>query len=122
MKHGTQITRGIAASVRGWLALLYLNHAAYRAWLARGPPTENPAGWMVSAGNMLAWSLAFISAAIGTFITIGKLPAINRRAVAFMAAAASLAAVPCIREFISADEYLDTVGIWSSEQLRCLQE
>ena len=51
----------ITKSILRWVLLLtaiifffiYLNGAFYRAWLASGPPTDNPEGWLFSAGNYL---------------------------------------------------------------------
>ena len=100
--------------------LLYLNSAFYRAWLAGGPPTPNPAGWLFSAGNFLSWALAFLSAGIGMFMIIGKYPPISRTAAMFLVLASILGVFPTFRTFIATDRCLDDGGKWSDNELRCL--
>jgi len=104
------------------LFLVYLNSAVYRAWLAGGPPTPNPEGWLFSSGNYLSWSLAFLSAGIGMFILIGRLPLLNRVAVAFLILAGILGIFPSARVFVATDSCLDSGGKWSAQELRCLHE
>jgi hypothetical protein len=104
------------------LCLIYLNSAAYRAWLAGGPPTPNPEGWLFSAGNYLSWALAFLSAGIGLFSLIGRLPALSKVAVAFLLLSGILAVVPSAREFLAKDSCLDAGGKWSALELRCAYE
>ena len=104
------------------LFLVYLNHAMARAWLAGGPPTSNPEGWLFSAGNFLSCSLASLSAGIGMFVFIGKLPSISRVAVAFLIVAFVLGVSPSAREFVATDRCLDAGGKWSALELRCLYE
>ena len=104
------------------LCLIYLNSAAYRAWLSGGPPTPNPEGWLFSAGNYLAWALAFLCAGIGLFSLIGRLPALGKVAVAFLLLSVILAVVPSAREFLAKDSCLDAGGKWSALELRCAYE
>lgn len=111
-----------------WLSLiagivmfaLYLNSAAYRAWVAGGPPTPNPEGWLFSAWN--AWSFACLSGGIGAFIAVGKLPALSKVGVAFLLLAVALWLFPFGREFVASDACLDGGGKWSAPELRCLHE
>lgn len=104
------------------LFLVYLNHAMARAWLAGGPPTPNPEGWLFSAGNFLSWSLASLSAGIGMFILVGKLPSLSKVAIAFLIVAGVLGVFPSVREFVATDRCLDSGGKWSALELRCLYE
>jgi len=116
-------------SVR-WLALLsgmaffliYLNSAAYRAWLAGGPPTPNPEGWLFSAWNFLSWSFAFLFGGIGVFIVIGRFPPVSKVAVIFLVLSAILGVVPFAREFLAQDACLDSGGKWSTQELKCINE
>lgn len=122
MKIGRAIFRWSLLLAAIALCLIYLKSAAYRAWLAGGPPTPNPEGWLFSAGNYLSWALAFLSAGIGLFSLIGRLPALSKVAVAFLLLAGVLAVVPSAREFLAKDSCLDAGGKWSALELRCVYE
>ena len=122
MKIGRAIFRWSLLLAAIVLFLIYLNSAAYRAWLAGGPPTPNPEGWLFSAGNYLSWALAFLSAGIGFFLLIGRLPALSKVAVAFLLLSIVLAVVPSAREFLAKDSCLDAGGKWSARELRCAYE
>ena len=122
MKTGKEIFRWLLLLGAIVLFLIYLNSAAYRAWLASGPPTPNPEGWLFSAGNYLAWSMAFLSASIGLFRLIGRLPALSKAAIAFLLLAGVLSVVPSTREFLAKDSCLDAGGKWSALELRCAYE
>ena len=100
--------------------LLYLNNAFYRAWIAGGPPTPNPEGWLFSAGNLLSWSLAFLCAGIGIFLLIGRYPPISRIAALFLVLAGILVIFPSCRTFIATDRCLDDGGKWVPKELRCV--
>ena len=104
------------------LFLIYLNHAMARAWLASGPPTPNPDGWLFSAGNFLSWSLASLIAGIGMFILIGKLPSLSKVAIAFLVVAFVLGVFPSARVFVATDRCLDAGGKCSALELRCFYE
>jgi fluoride ion exporter CrcB/FEX len=101
------------------LFFIYLNHAMARAWLSYGPPTENPEGWLFSAGNFLSWSLASLCAGVGLFILLGKLPSISKVAIALIIFAGILGIFPTIRTFVATDRCLDAGGKWSPLELRC---
>jgi hypothetical protein len=105
-----------------FLFLSYLNSAVFRAWVAGGPPTSSPEGWLFSAGNHLSWSLASLTAGIGLFILVGKLPSLSKVAIVFLIVASILGAVPSARVFIATDSCLDAGGKWSASELRCLYE
>ncbi|WP_024300014.1 hypothetical protein [Methylomicrobium lacus] len=104
------------------LFIVYLNSAFYRAWLAGGPPTPNPEGWLFSAGNFLSWALAFLSAGVGVFLLIGSLPSLSRAAVVLLILASILGIIPSIREYLASDSCLDAGGKWSALELRCVHE
>ena len=99
--------------------LLLLNSAIFRAWVAGGPPNDNPTGWVFSAWNYTAWSGAAFLAGLGSFLLL-RLPRPTRLGVACMAVAAVLAAVPWFREFVATDICLDSGGRWSGPELRCI--
>jgi hypothetical protein len=102
--------------------LLYLNGAAYRAWLSGGPPTSNPEGWLFSAWNFLSWSLAFLSAGMGAFFVLGKWPRRSTFGLSWLVLTLVLWAVPHIREFLASDACLDAGGRWDARKLRCTHE
>jgi len=102
--------------------LIYLNSAFYRAWVAGGPPTDNPTGWLFSAGNYLSWAFAFLSSGIGAFILISKLPSLSKAALIFIALSIMLGIFPSAREFVATDACLDSGGKWLSSELRCTHE
>ncbi len=102
--------------------LIYLNSAFYRAWVAGGPPTDNPEGWLFSAGNYLSWALAFLTSGIGVFALISKLPSLSRVALVFIALSIILGIFPSAREFVASDVCLDSGGKWLSSELRCIHE
>lgn len=116
MKIGRAIFRWSVLLAAIALCLIYVNSAAYRAWLAGGPPTPNPEGWLFSAGNYLSWALAFLSVGIGLFLLIGRLPAVSKIAVAFLLLSGILAVVPSAREFVAKGSCLDAGGKRSARE------
>jgi hypothetical protein len=98
--------------------LVLLNGAIFRAWVAGGPPNDNPTGWMFSAWNYVCWSAAAFTAGLGLFLLL-RLPRPTKIALACLAVAALLASVPWLREFIATDICLDSGGRWASQELRC---
>ena len=97
---------------------LQLNGAVTAAWLAGGPPTPNPEGWLFVAGNRLAWSIASFLAGFSLFFLLRSGRLANRYAVVALVIAVLLTAFPYIREFIASDACLDSGGQWSD--LRCV--
>ena len=112
------ITRWIVLLAGIFFALLLLNGAVFRAWVAGGPPNDNPAGWVFSAWNYLSWSAAALLAGLSLFFLL-RLPRPTKLAVLCLGAAARLAVAPWIREFIATDICLDSGGQWSAQELRC---
>ena len=106
-------------TVRWFLLLLGI---AYRAWLAGGPPTPNPEGWLSSASNYLSWSLACLSVGVGVFLLMGRFPWLSKMAIKFLATAMVLAILPAAREFLAVESCLDARGKWLYEELRCVYE
>ena len=101
------------------LGLLYLNGAVFRAWVAGGPPNDNPSGWLFSAGNYLFWSISAILAGVSFFMLLNSARPVSKFAVALLVLALGLAAFPLLREFVAADQCLDNGGQWSETELRC---
>ena len=100
--------------------LLYLNSAAYRAWVSGGPPSDNPEGWLFSAGNYLAWSFAFLFAGMGLFILIGRVPVVSKVSIVLLVVSAAFGVFPHAREFFVQDSCLDAGGKWEEKELRCV--
>ena len=94
------------------LGLLQLNGAIAAAWLAGGPPTPNPEGWLFVAGNRLAWAAASFLAAFGLFFLLRHVRPIGRYAIAALVVALLLSAFPYFREFVASDACLDSGGRW----------
>ena len=122
MRAISTILRWILLLVGIAMFLLNLKSAAYRAWLAGGPPTPNPEGWLFSAWNYLSWSLAFLSSGIGVFLALGGRPRLIRVGIALLALAIAFWAFPHIREFVAKDACLDAGGKWTGKELRCTYE
>jgi hypothetical protein len=118
----------VARTLLRWLALVsfsvfglvLLNGAVFRAWIAGGPPNDNHEGWIFSAGNYLAWSLASVLLGIGLFLLLRPGRILARIAVVLLCVSALLAAFPLAREFMATDSCLDSGGEWSQVELRCL--
>jgi len=108
----TALLAGIA------FGLLLLNGAIFRAWVAGGPPNDNPVGWVFSAWNYVAWSASALLAGIGFFLLL-RLSRTPKLAVFCLVISALLASVPWLREFVATDICLDSGGRWSSQELRC---
>ena len=51
------LTRWILLLAGFAAALALLNGAVFRAWIDGDPPNGNPAGWLFSAWNYVAWSV-----------------------------------------------------------------
>lgn len=117
-------------TVLRWLLLLggigmfvvYLNGAAFRAWVSGGPPTPNPEGWLFSAWNFSSWSFAFLSAGIGAFLVLGKWPRRSPLGLSCFLLAILLWAIPHVREFLASDVCLDAGRRWNARELRCEHE
>lgn len=97
---------------------LQLNGAVFAAWVADGPPTPNPEGWLFVAGNRLAWTAASFLAGVSLFVLLRRGRPASRYAVAALVAAVLLTAYPYVREFMASDACLDSGGRWSD--LRCV--
>ncbi len=97
--------------------LLQLNGAVAAAWLAGGPPTPNPEGWLFVAGNRLAWAAAAFLAAFGLFFLLRSKRPVSRYAIAMLVAALLLTTFPYVREYAASNACLDSGGQWSD--LRC---
>ena len=83
--------------------LVQLNGAAFSAWVAGGPPSSNPEGWLFVAGNRLVWAAASFLAGVGLFVLLRRNRAASRYAVVALVAAVLLTLFPYFREFIASD-------------------
>ena len=109
----------VAALIAGVAyGLLLLNAALFRFWVAGGPPSENPAGWLFSAWSHLSWSGASVLAGIGIFLLLRR-PRTGLGAALVLGLSAALALLPYAREFVAQDACLDGGGSWSEGELRC---
>jgi hypothetical protein len=102
------------------MGLVLLNSAIFRAWVAGGPPNDNPEGWLFSAGNVLVWSLASLLFGIGFFVLLRPRQTISKVAATLIGISLLLAVFPVAREFVAQDACLDSGGQWSKSELRCV--
>ena len=72
------LARWVALLVCVALALLYLNSAAYSAWLSGGPPTAIPQAWAHRALAHLCYSVAALLVGLALFRGIRSMPRIDR--------------------------------------------
>lgn len=119
MSKAKTISRWLVLAGANAVALVYLNSAIYRAWLAGGPPNSNPEGWLFSSINYLFAAVAFVIGGIAAFRLIGHLPSLHKSSVILFGIAALVGIIPVAREFIAVDICLDAGGRWSKPELRC---
>ena len=119
----------LARAVLKWAALLaligvgllYLNGAAFSAWMSGGPPNPHPVGWGRRALGQLCFSLSAFVAASGSFVLIGKLPSLSKAGISLLIAAVALAAAPYVGRVVVAASCVDNGGQWSNLTLECEQ-
>ena len=99
--------------------VLYLNGAAFSAWVAGGPPNEHPLGWERRALGQLSFSVASFALAFGSRKLVIALPAWRRLPVALVLVGLAFAAAPYVGRFILQDQCLDRGGKWSNLTLEC---
>ena len=100
--------------------LVLLNGAAARAWLAGGPPTPNPAGWLFSSGNFLLLGIAFICGGTAFFLLLKQSHLRSRTGVALLLLSLAFGVSPYARELLAQDRCLDSGGRWERGELRCV--
>jgi hypothetical protein len=103
------------------MAMVLLNSALYRAWIAGGPPSDNPEGWLFSAWTSFGCAVSAALIGVGLFLALRKRP-LSKAAIVLLATAVLLAMAPSICEFIATDRCLDGGGKWSNAELRCVHE
>ena len=104
------------------VALLYLNSAAYSAWVSGGPPNPYPIGWSRRALGHLSFSAAALFLGIGLFCVIPTFPKIRHRTLALLAIGLFLIAAPYIGRLVLTDRCLDQGGSWSNQTIQCSNE
>ena len=105
-----------------YLAYLYLNSAAYSAWVSGGPPNPYPIGWSRRALGHLFFSAAALFLGIGLFRGILTFPKVGRGAIVLLALGLLLIAAPYIGRFVLTDRCLDQGGSWSNQTIQCSNE
>jgi hypothetical protein len=103
------------------IGLLYLNGAAFSAWMSGGPPNPHPVGWGRRAIGQLCFSLSAFVAASGGFLFIGKLPSLSKAGLSLLIAAVALAAAPYVGRAVVAASCVDNGGQWRNLTLECEQ-
>ena len=122
MRPSKRLIRWLALSAGvGW-GVLMLNSAAYRAWVATGPPNPNSGGWLFSALTALTSGALYIVLGFAVFVALRPSGAPRTLTLALFLTVAVLAVLPSIREFFAKDGCLDAGGQWSHSELRCLHE
>jgi hypothetical protein len=103
-----------------FLCLAYLNGAFFSAWVASGPPNDNPLGWQRRSLGQLAFSLAALLLSVGSYKLASRLPKWSYSALVTLLLGICVALSPYIGRFILQDSCLDQGGKWSSDQLICI--
>lgn len=120
--------RSITQRVAAWvvcigfalLSLAYLNGAFFSAWVASGPPNDNPLGWERRALGQLGFCLACMLLSVGSFGLVSKLPRWPTWAVVVIAVGLFTGVSPYVGRFLLQDACLDRGGSWSHDQLVCV--
>ena len=100
-------------------ALIYLNSAAYSAWISGGPPNDYPEAWAHRSLVHVCYAAAAVLGALAAFRSIRRFPRLGALTVCFGIAALLLLAVGDVREFFAVDACLDRGGSWAYEEFRC---
>jgi hypothetical protein len=103
------------------VAAIYLNSAAFSAWVASGPPTPFPEVWAQRSLAHACTAASILLAGISSFLAIKAFPRIGWIPILFGFLAIALAAVPVGREFMLIDSCLDSGGRWDEQEFRCRQ-
>lgn len=104
------------------LALLYLNNALYKLWLAGGPPTPHPIGWLRSAFGYFCFSAASMLLGMGLYRIIPRFKHPDRLGIALATTGLLLFATPFIARFVLVDICLDRGGSWNKLTIQCSDE
>ncbi len=116
---------GIAHRVGRWAALaacilvamLYLNSAAYSAWLSSGPRTDVPAWWLHRSFAHLCFAGVALALGVAVFLAFRALRV--TRASIVPAVALLLLVMPRVRSFLLVDRCLDSGGRWDAATFSC---
>ena len=100
-------------------AALYLNSAAFSAWVSGGPPTPYPEAWGQRALLHLCLSGVFLFGGIFIFRIIKTFPSFRRFTIVLIIVSVLLLCIPYIRAFIKSDACLDSGGRWNSLEFKC---
>jgi hypothetical protein len=103
-----------------FLSLAYFNGAFFSAWVAGGPPNDNPLGWERRALGQLAFSVAALVLSVASYRLVSRLPKFSRSAVAMTLIGVLVALSPYLGRFILQDKCLDNGGRWSNDHLICV--
>jgi hypothetical protein len=101
------------------VAALYLNSAAYSAWVAGGPPNAYPESWAQRALVHLCAAGAFVCGAVAVFRGVRSFPRIGALTISLGLVALLLLGVGEVREFFLVDSCLDRGGSWNHEEFKC---
>lgn len=101
------------------LSLWLLNGAAFSAWMSGGPPNQYPDGWAMRSQAQLAWSIAVAIGGFAAFRMLREFPTVRRLTLVLLGAAAVLAVLPTVIQFLQIDHCLDSGGRWNYQGLQC---
>lgn len=100
-------------------AAVYLNSAAFSAWVAGGPPNPYPEAWGQRALVHLCMAGTILLAGIAVFRVVGSFPSLGRTTILLFILALLIFGVPYVREFLQSDACLDSGGRWNSGTYQC---
>lgn len=102
------------------IAAIYLNSAAYSAWVSGGPPNEYPEAWAYRAMRHFYYGLGFIAIALTIFLALkANAPRIKLKCAIGFIIGIVLFSVPHLKKFIEIDSCLDHGGKWNYSNHRC---
>ncbi len=103
------------------LGLLYLNSAAFSAWVAGGPSNDYPHAWAQRALVHFGISISLIASGVMAFIAIKsefKWKVSKFKYVWLLILLLALG-YPKVREWMLIDKCRDSGGVWNSQYFDC---
>lgn len=104
--------------------LLYLNSAAFKAWVSGGPPTDYPKLWLHGSLVHFGYSLSLFTTGIMFFISLkaGFVWSKSKFKYVWLMLLLLCLGYPKIKKWILIDKCLDSGGSWNSEYFECKEE
>lgn len=102
------------------IAAIYINSAAYSAWVSGGPPNDYPEAWAFRAMRHFYYGIGFIILALTIFLILkANAKRIKTKSIIGFLIALILFSAPHLIKFIDIDYCLDQGGKWNYDHHRC---